>query len=321
MSNLCRDDFDSGPKHVFSIEDGLWLGNLTAAIDLTFLRSNGINYIITVDSCPLPEIILDLRDINIKYIQVTDMDGEDLLSHFDSAYEFIKTGQEKSSVLVHCYYGISRSASIITAYIMKKYKISFDDAFQRVKVKNAAALPNIGFQAQLNLYETLGWKIDKNNMQFKLFRLKIAARKVKKVKILPQDCIDVIKGDPSLICARPDPKVYRCRKCRRILALQSNLLPHYVNEKLSWKDSKLSSDYSGFQLCSDTIFVEPMTWMSVSQSESGKINCPKCQSKLGSYSWTMGCQCQCGAKVSPAFYFVPSKIDYSGFLQNVQATV
>lgn len=34
------------------------------------------------------------------------------------------------------------------------------------------------------------------------------------VKILPQDCIDVIKGDPSLICARPDPKVYRCCKCR-----------------------------------------------------------------------------------------------------------
>lgn len=26
MSNLCRDDFDSGPKHVFFIEDGLWLG-------------------------------------------------------------------------------------------------------------------------------------------------------------------------------------------------------------------------------------------------------------------------------------------------------
>lgn len=32
---------------------------------------------------------------------VTDMDGEDLLSYFDSAYEFIKNSQEKSSVLVH----------------------------------------------------------------------------------------------------------------------------------------------------------------------------------------------------------------------------
>lgn len=50
----------------------------------------------------------------------------------------------------------------------------------RVKSKNAAALPNIGFQAQLCLYEILGWKIDKDNMQYKLFRLKIAARKVKK---------------------------------------------------------------------------------------------------------------------------------------------
>lgn len=55
----------------------------------------------------------------------------------------------------------------------------------RVKNKNAAALPNVGFQAQLCLYKTLGWKIDKNNMQFKMFRLKIAARKVKKgLKIL-----------------------------------------------------------------------------------------------------------------------------------------
>lgn len=26
MSNLNRDDFDSGPKHVFCIEEGLWLG-------------------------------------------------------------------------------------------------------------------------------------------------------------------------------------------------------------------------------------------------------------------------------------------------------
>lgn len=29
------------------------------------------------------------------------------------------------------YFGVSRSASIVTAYIMKKYEISYDDAFQR----------------------------------------------------------------------------------------------------------------------------------------------------------------------------------------------
>lgn len=50
----------------------LCAGNLTAAIDLSFLRSNRINYILTVDSCPLPEVILDLRDIHIMYIQGND---------------------------------------------------------------------------------------------------------------------------------------------------------------------------------------------------------------------------------------------------------
>lgn len=47
----------------------LLTGNLTAAIDVSFLRYNKINYILTVDSCPLPEIILDVRDIHKKYIQ------------------------------------------------------------------------------------------------------------------------------------------------------------------------------------------------------------------------------------------------------------
>ncbi|XP_050536924.1 dual specificity protein phosphatase MPK-4-like isoform X2 [Daktulosphaira vitifoliae] len=299
----------------------VWNRNLSAAMDLSFLKSNNINFIVTVDSCPLPESITNMRDIHIKFIQVTDLESEDLLSHFDSTFQFIKDGIEKSSVLVHCYFGVSRSSTIVIAYLMKKYEISFGEAHKKVKCIKPNVSPNTGFLAQLSLYEILNWKINKDNLQYKMYRLKIAARKVKKVKILPQDCIDVIKKDPSLTSAKPDPKVFRCRKCRRILALQSNLLPHFANEKLSWKDSKLSTNFLESQLCSSTYFVEPLSWMSVTQSANGKINCPKCHSKLGSYSWTMGCQCQCGAKVSPAFYFIPSKVDHSGFLQNVQFTI
>lgn len=45
MSNLCRDDFDSGPKHVFSIEDGLWLGNnkIKSHCNVYFHENNNIN--------------------------------------------------------------------------------------------------------------------------------------------------------------------------------------------------------------------------------------------------------------------------------------
>lgn len=76
---------------------------------------------------------------------------------------------------------------------------------------------------------------------------------------------------------------------RRVVASLDNLLPHVRNEKLSWKDSKWSSDYSNLDLCSQSYFIEPLVWInSITHSESGKILCPKCKAKLGSYNWVMG---------------------------------
>lgn len=42
-------------------------------------------------------------------------------------------------------------------------------------------------------------------------------------KILPQSCMDVVKADPSLITVKPEPLVYRCRKCRYVVACMGNL--------------------------------------------------------------------------------------------------
>ena len=40
----------------------------------------------------------------------------------------------------------------------------------------------------------------------------------------------------------------------------------------------------------------------------GKLACPKCTVRLGSYTWS-GMQCSCGAWVAPAFQVVKSKVD------------
>lgn len=42
-------------------------------------------------------------------------------------------------------------------------------------------------------------------------------------KILPQSCMDVVKADPSLITVKPEPLVYRCRKCRYVVACMACL--------------------------------------------------------------------------------------------------
>ncbi|KAL1138813.1 hypothetical protein AAG570_008875 [Ranatra chinensis] len=319
---LQRDDFDAGPSNLDCIEPGLWLGNLTAATDVELLEQLKLNYILTVDSCPLPRNVSSLPGMNTMFLQVTDMPKEDLLSYFQETYEFIKKGQESGEVLVHCYFGVSRSSTIVIAYLMKKYHISFNDAFQRARTKRKFVSPNPGFEAQLRLYERMNFSINNMHIQFRIFRLKVAAKKVMKVKILPRECMDVVKSDPALITVKPDPLVYRCCKCRRIVASASNLLPHVAGQEPSWKSSSYCLSLESNDICNQTYFVEPLAWMkTASQAEQGKLYCPKCNSKLGSFSWNMGCQCPCGSKMSPAFYLISSKVEWSNIVQNVQITV
>lgn len=97
---------------------------------------------------------------------------------------------------------------------MKKYKMSATEAFELAKTKDRFICPNSGFMAQLELFEVMGFDIDKSNVQYKMFRLYIAAYRISLTKILPLCCADIVKTDPSLTTVQPDPRVYRCKKCR-----------------------------------------------------------------------------------------------------------
>ncbi|XP_015179197.1 PREDICTED: dual specificity protein phosphatase 12-like isoform X1 [Polistes dominula] len=342
-NKLTREDFDAGPSSFDEVEPNLFLGNLTAATDVEWLKEINMTHILTVDSCPLPRKIQErLPNLIIKYIQITDMPSEDLLTHLEDSYEFINQALEsKGRILVHCYFGVSRSVSVVIAYIMKKHRISFLDALKMVKEKRHFVRPNPGFKAQLKLYEEMDFGIDNTNIQFKMYRLQIAADKVRKVKILPQNCIDLIKPDPALTTVRPEPTVYRCKKCRRIVASASNILPHTTHQRPIWrhisskrmpkqiKDGKEEAEHVNVkkenqmtELCTKIYFVEPLAWMpDIMHNVDGKLKCPKCNTKLGSFSWIAGSQCPCGSKIAPAFYLVPSKVDWSNAVQNVQVTV
>lgn len=293
-----------GPISIDMIEDNLYLGGLAAAGNVEIINKYKITHILTIDTHPLPRMISELRHITTKYIQLSDQPKEDLLSHFDETDVFIKEGLSKGVVLVHCYFGVSRSATVIIAHIMKKYNKSYHEAFQLVKAKRNIIFPNQGFVAQLKLYKEMGYTIDPTSMHYKIYRLTLAADRVRKVRILPQKFIDLIQPDPGLEQSQPEPNVYRCKKCRRVLASESNLIIH--------KDKG--------ENCTKTFFIEPIAWMNVTYSIEGKLLCPKCTSKLGSFSWIMGCQCPCGVKVAPAFYLIPSKVDFSNVVKNVEVT-
>lgn len=64
-----------------------------------------------------------------------DRENYDIIQHFEKAFEFIDRNRKYTNVLVHCFLGISRSVSLVTAYLMKKYNLNFEKALWKIKSK------------------------------------------------------------------------------------------------------------------------------------------------------------------------------------------
>lgn len=126
---------EDNPFSVDEIEQRLYLGNATSAGNLKFLKSKCISHILTIDSFPLPEHIVNNGAITNKYIHIADMSRENIMEHFEDCIDFIESclsdPNSTNSILIHCFYGVSRSATIVIAYLMKKYSISYRKAFER----------------------------------------------------------------------------------------------------------------------------------------------------------------------------------------------
>lgn len=69
---------------------------------------------------------------------------------FKNSFHFIdKNRQAGNNVLVHCRAGISRSSTIVIAYLIQKDRLSFEDALQLVRSSRPIVMPNKGFVKQL----------------------------------------------------------------------------------------------------------------------------------------------------------------------------
>ncbi|KFP25725.1 Dual specificity protein phosphatase 12, partial [Colius striatus] len=121
--------------------------------------------------------------------------------------------------------------------------------------------------------------------------------------------------DPTSTCQTPNTEVlYRCRKCRRALFRSSSILSHVEGSGATAFAHKRMTGSA--QLCSDgrekctSYFTEPVQWMepALLGVMEGQLLCPKCTSKLGSFSWR-GEQCSCGRWVTPAFQIHKSRVD------------
>jgi hypothetical protein len=89
-----------------------------------------------------------------EHMRITqdDTDTAAITAHFDRSFAFIDSCQ--GACLVHCGAGISRSATLVIAYMMRKSKWPLDKALKHVQACRSAVRPNNGFMQALRDFES-----------------------------------------------------------------------------------------------------------------------------------------------------------------------
>ncbi|TFK39945.1 protein-tyrosine phosphatase-like protein [Crucibulum laeve] len=125
----------------------------TATNDEELVRL-GITHVISVI-----EYVLDIpkciEDSNKLHIRLHDHPQADLLAHLDETTNFIQSAlseNKTNKVLVHCFQGISRSATVVCAYLIATTDKTAPDSIAFVKAQRGIVCPNSGFQKQLGEY-------------------------------------------------------------------------------------------------------------------------------------------------------------------------
>ncbi|ODN06111.1 Dual specificity phosphatase DUPD1 [Orchesella cincta] len=144
-------------------EPAIFIGDEYAAKDIDTLRQLGITHVLNAAYVPSRThyhsygiVNTDhdwyaVRNFNCEFLGVESLDYPqfDLSRFFEDAADFIDSACcSKGKVLVHCYVGMSRSATLVIAYLMIKKHMLAIDALAHIREKRAV-YPNSGFVDQI----------------------------------------------------------------------------------------------------------------------------------------------------------------------------
>uniref|UniRef100_A0A8C2HEJ1 Dual specificity phosphatase 8 n=1 Tax=Cyprinus carpio TaxID=7962 RepID=A0A8C2HEJ1_CYPCA len=176
----------------------LYLGSQRDVLNKELMTQNGITYVLNAsNTCPKPDFV---SDNHFMRIPVNDSYCEELLPWLEKTNEFIdKAKLSNCRVIVHCLAGISRSATIAIAYIMKTMGLSSDDAYRFVKDRRPTISPNFNFLGQLLEFER-GLQMKKS---LPCDPMRLAGKPTKEVRKMESDRCDQRTPQTAEITLKP----------------------------------------------------------------------------------------------------------------------
>lgn len=124
----------------------LYLTSLDIATNKSQLEKHKITHIVNASHRPnkYPD------DFTYLTIDINDEPDVDINRFFTRTSRFIHTAILGGGVvLVHCVFGVSRSPTLVIAYLIQKHKMTLPDAWLHVAKRRRCVDPNEGFRRQL----------------------------------------------------------------------------------------------------------------------------------------------------------------------------
>ena len=128
----------------------LWISDHASVCNLQSLQDRGIRHVICA--------VLGIKPMfprDVKYIRVPlrDTADEDIYPFFDRVAEIIHRALERGEpVLVHCRCGVSRSVTLVCAYLIRFQNMTNDEAIHFIQQRRPCANPILSFRHQLRSY-------------------------------------------------------------------------------------------------------------------------------------------------------------------------
>ncbi|KAJ1090205.1 hypothetical protein NDU88_003340 [Pleurodeles waltl] len=139
-------------NHADEVWPSLYLGDQYIAADRRELSRLCITHILNASHSKFRGGAEYYEGMNITYkgIEAHDSPTFDMSIHFQPAADFIHQAlrESKGKILVHCAIGVSRSATLVLAYLMIHQHMALVEAIKTVK-EHRGIVPNRGFLRQL----------------------------------------------------------------------------------------------------------------------------------------------------------------------------
>lgn len=138
-------------KYANRIYGELYLGSIEAARSLNRTTNKICDNWVVISIMNDPPTIKCGKQYAVR---IDDEPRENLLIWFDPLYKVISSSLAKGKkVLIHCMAGVSRSATVTAAFLMRKFRWSRDRAILEIEKSRPFINPNKGFMIQLKKYE------------------------------------------------------------------------------------------------------------------------------------------------------------------------